>query len=121
MKDEQKLLINLKRKKRGSLEAVIDIYTPYVSVIVYNIIGSQMTREDVEEVVSDVFISLWRNAENLDINKGCIRTYIGTVARNLAKNKLRKLSTYVELNENAVTFKEEPYISVEKRKNRKVL
>lgn len=115
MRDEQRLLADLKRKKRGSLEAVIDIYTPYVSVIVYNVIGSLMTREDVEEVVSEVFISLWRNAETLDINKGCIRTYIGTAARNLAKNKLRKLSTYVELNENVVTFKEEPYISVEKK------
>lgn len=121
MRDEQRLLANLKRKKRGSLEAVIDIYTPYVSVIVYNIIGSQMTREDVEEVVSDVFISLWRNAENLDINKGCIRTYIGTAARNLAKNKLRKLSSYVELNENDVTFKEEPYISVEKKEEQESL
>lgn len=121
MKDEQKLLFNLKKKKRGSLENVIDIYTPYVSVIVYNIIGSQMTREDVEEVVSDVFISLWRNAENLDINKGCIRTYIGTSARNLAKNKLRKLNDYMELNESLVALKEEPYMSLEKKEEQKSL
>ena len=50
MKDEQKLLINLKRKKRGSLENVIDIYTPYVSVIVYNIIEFLKADKNTEQL-----------------------------------------------------------------------
>ncbi len=108
LKDEQKLLINIKKKKRGSLEDIIDLYTPYVSVIVYNVIGSVMTKEDIEEVVSDVFISLWNHSENLDNNKGCIRTYIGATARNLAKNKLRKAIVCDELNGSIPASDSEP-------------
>lgn len=98
--DEQKLLINLKKGKRGSLEKAIDIYAPYVNVITYNIIGSIMTKEDIEEVISDVFISLWKHADSLDINKGNIRAYLGAIARNCAKNKLREVSLHLELDEN---------------------
>lgn len=99
MKDEQKILRDLKKKRRDSLEKVIKIYNPYVRVVVYNIIGSVMTNEDIEEVISDVFISLWRNIENLDAEKGSIRTYLGTIARNTAKNKLRNLKFYIEIDD----------------------
>jgi len=97
--DEQKILYNLKKKKRDSLEKMIKIYNPYVRVIVYRIIGSVMTNEDIEEVISDTFISLWKCAETLDIEKGSIRAYLGTIAKNCAKNKLRELRPYSELDE----------------------
>lgn len=99
MTDEEKLLLSLKNRKYGSLEKAIDIYTPYVSVIIYNIIGAVMTKEDVEEAVSDVFISLWKSAHSLDTEKGCIHTYLSAVARNCAKKKLREVSAHSELDQ----------------------
>lgn len=99
MTDDIRLIEGLKKQKRGSLETVIDIYTPYVSVIVYNIIGGVMTKEDAEEVVSDVFVQLWRNAKTLDPKKGNVRAYIGTIAKNAAKKKLRSVSAETPLDE----------------------
>ncbi|MDD6484621.1 MAG: sigma-70 family RNA polymerase sigma factor [Clostridiales bacterium] len=108
MTDEEKLLINLKKRRRGSLEKAVDIYTPYVSVIVYNIIGGIMTKEDVEEAVSDVFVSLWKSAGELDVKKGCIRTYLGALARNCARKKLRGFKgAYAQLDESAAASEEE--------------
>ena len=69
MADEKKLIDGLKKRKRGTLEKIIEIYTPYVSAIVYNVIGSSMTKEDIEEAVSDTFVSLWKHSGNLDIQK----------------------------------------------------
>lgn len=103
MIDEYKLLANLKKGKRDSLEKAIDLYTPYVNVIIYNVIGSIMAKEDIEEVISDVFISLWKHADSLDNNKGSIRAYLGAAARNCAKNKLRKVSLHFELDENIIS------------------
>lgn len=100
MTDDTKLIEGLKKQKRGSLENAIDIYTPYVSVIVYNIIGSVMTKEDVEEVVADVFVQLWRNAQGLDTEKGSVRAYLGTIAQNAAKKKLRFAAAGNMLDEN---------------------
>lgn len=121
MTDDEKLLISLKRRKRGSLERVIDLYTPYVTVVVYNVIGAVMPKEDIEEVVSDVFVSLWRNAESLDSEKGCIRTYLGAAARNSAKNKLRKASAHDELNENIVSDNSEPYDALASKEQKALL
>ena len=99
MTDEKKLLADLKRKKCTALEKAIDIYTPYISVIIYNIIGGVMTKEDVEEVVSDTFVSLWRTAETLDAEKGGLRAYLAATARNCARNKRSLVSLIRELGE----------------------
>lgn len=118
MTAEQKLLNELKKRKSGSIEKAIEMYTPYINVIVYSIIGSAMTKEDIEEVISDAFIVLWKNAETLDTQKGSVRTYLGTVSKNLAKNKLRKLSFCEEMEENTVFTSETPESSFElKEKN----
>ena len=113
--DEQKLLNNLRMKKRNALENAIELYTPYVSVVVYNVIGQSMTREDVEEVVSSVFISLWQYSSALDNSKGSLRAYLGTAARNSAKNKLREIRPHVPLEEYTAISKDEPCIEIEKQ------
>ncbi|MEG1584848.1 MAG: sigma-70 family RNA polymerase sigma factor, partial [Anaerovorax sp.] len=119
--DEKKLLMNLKRRRRDALEAVIALYTPYVSVIAYNIIGSAMTREDIEEVIADTFIGLWKHADSLDQEKGTIRGYLGAAARNCAKNKLREVRVHMELDENIAAEKQEILEDLEQKEERRFL
>ena len=121
---EQTILEKLQKQQNGALEEVIEKYTPYISVIIYNIIGRVMTREDVEETVSSVFISLWRNAENLDSDKGDIRAYLGTAARNHAKNKLREVRLHLsfeELETITADISSEPQAELEKREQKSIL
>ena len=47
-----------------------------------------MSSADVEEVASDVFFALWENADK--VNSGSVRGYLGSIARNKAKNKFRE-------------------------------
>lgn len=118
MTEDEKLVYNIKRKRSGALEKVIDIYTPYVGTVIYNVIGSAMSKEDMEEVILDAFITLWRNADKFDSQRGCLRTYLGTIARNLAKNKLLAQSIYTGLNENVIAVNSEPYIELEQNEER---
>lgn len=118
MTDEAKLLYNLKRRRHGSLEKAIDLYTPYVSVIVYNVIGAVMTKEDIEEVVSDVFLSLWKTAGELDKEKGSLRAYLAAIARNCAKNKLRKQAIHEEIPDNIISIQGEPQSDIETQEER---
>ena len=101
--NEEKILRGLKNQRRSSLEKAIAIYSPYVNVIVYNIIGGVMSKEDIEEAVADVFISLWNNAGYINEEKGSLRCYIGAIARNKAKNKLREISIHAEINESTAS------------------
>ena len=82
MIDEQKLLHNLKKRNRNSLDDIIKIYTPYVSVIVYNTVGCKLSKEDMEEIVSDTFFLLWQSSLNIDETKEKMRKYLTTNARN---------------------------------------
>ena len=90
MADEAKLLMRLKKKKRNSIEEAIEVYTPYLSTVLYNIAGNSLPKEDIEEIVSDVFVMLWKNAEYIDLSKGTIKSYIAAAARNFALKRLSK-------------------------------
>lgn len=90
MTDEAKLLMRLKNKERNSITESIKVYTPYLSTVLYNMVGNRLPKEDIEEIVSDVFFTLWKNAEYIDLKKGTIRSYIAASARNFALKRLNK-------------------------------
>ena len=94
---EVKALRLLQQGSTDALKWFMGKYTPYVSTIIYNIIGSHMSNADVEEVASDVFLALWENAEK--VNSGSVRGYLGAVARNKAKNKFREAGFELPLDE----------------------
>lgn len=99
--NDEKIIKGLKNRKRSSLEKAIEKYSAYVNVVVYNIIGGKMSKEDIEEAVSDVFISLWNNAEYINGESDSLKAYIGAIARNKAKNKMRELKECCELDKNS--------------------
>ena len=93
----------LRQLKQGSQEALawfIDRYGAYAAAIVRNVMGAYMTDADVEEAVSDVFLGFWNNAGQ--VRGGAVKAYLGAVARNSAKNKLRQACRTVPLPEDAV-------------------
>lgn len=93
--DDLKLIQGLKAQDESALNTCINRYHSYVSYIVANIIGKAFSQEDVEEVMMDVFLSVWNHAASIDPKvSSSLRPYIGTVARNKAKNKLRTSSKY---------------------------
>ena len=74
---ERKLLKQLQRKNEKALEEIMQKYGAYVTTISKEILAGKGTNEDVEEVVSDVFISLWNTAERIDYEKyTSIKAYI---------------------------------------------
>ncbi len=90
MADERKLLMRLKNRERNSIDRAIEVYTPYLSTVLYNAVGNRLPKEDIEEIVSDVFVMLWKNAQYIDLSKGTVRSYIAACARNAAKKRLNK-------------------------------
>ena len=49
-------------------------------MIVYNTVGCKLSKEDMEEIVSDTFFLLWQNSLNIDETKGNMRSYLATIA-----------------------------------------
>lgn len=99
MVDESKLLQQLKRKQENSINKAIEIYTPYLSTVLYNMVGSGLPKEDIEEIISDVFVMLWKNAGYIDLEKGTMRSYISASARNFALKRLNRKSECTSIDE----------------------
>ena len=103
--DEKMILRKMRRRDPDGLEMLMDRYIPYVSAIVWNILRECMTKEDAEEVVSDVFLAAWEQAA--DIQPGCAKAWLGAVARNKAKNKLRQMGRELPLEEDILEIPDE--------------
>lgn len=97
MMRETAILQRIKAGDPSGLEALMDLYTPYVSVVVWNILRNAMSVEDAEEVVSDVFLAAWNQSS--DLKAGHVKGWLGAVARNMARNKLRRTGQTIPLEE----------------------
>ena len=104
--NDEFMIKRLKRDDEGALKQIYEQYFSYVSAIVYSRIGIKMQREDIEEVISDVFFALWENRKKLSAEQGTIKAYLGVIARNRSINKLRKFHFSEEIME-AEIFSEE--------------
>ncbi|MBE7070417.1 MAG: sigma-70 family RNA polymerase sigma factor [Ruminococcaceae bacterium] len=103
--NDAKALALLKSGDQEALEWFIDKYSAYVGTVVNSIIASCMTHEDVEEVTADVFVTLWRSAENLyPLN---LKGYLSRVARSLSMQKLREKVEVLPLDEDILILDED--------------
>ena len=107
MVDESKLLMQLQKRHKNSINQAIEVYTPYLSTVLYNMVGNGLPKEDIEEIVSDVFVVLWKNAEYIDLSKGTLRSYIAATARNHALKRLNKKKDYTNLDDIEIPIEDE--------------
>ena len=94
---EAKLLAQIKKREERAIDRAVGLYTPYLSTVLYNM-ASNLSKEDTEEIVSDVFFALWKNAEYIDLNKGT-SPYLAAAARNFALKRLKKKKDVLSLDE----------------------
>lgn len=79
------------------IETVMNQYTNYIYTIIKNK-SSAFNQEDIEEIISDVFLTLWNNREKLDCDKN-LSSYIAGITKNLIKKKQRDRKIYENLDD----------------------
>lgn len=99
MRDET-ILRKMRGRDPDGLEALMDRYLPYVSAVVWGILRGSMSPEDGEEVASDVFLAAWAQAGELQPER--VKAWLGAVARNKAKNKLRQRGQTLPLEDDVI-------------------
>ena len=89
------------------LDKIVDDYSYYVRTIINNAVGNNLNAEDKEEILLDAFFILWKNY-NDNKNIYALDAYIAGIARNLVKEKLRKLHYTVDISkyENIIEMEE---------------
>lgn len=86
--DELALVERLRRQDQSALDALYERYSKVVYAIALRIVGQTA---DAEDVVVDCFWQVWQQAANYDVSRGQLRTWIVTIARSRALDRLRVL------------------------------
>lgn len=71
------------------IDLIIDDFYGYVYIIVKNGVSIYITDEDIEEIISDVFVALWKNSKSLS-NTTSLKPYLTGITKNIIRNKYRK-------------------------------
>ncbi len=94
------LLRKLQNRDPKALEQAIDRFGGYVAAIVRNRGSGQLSPEDTEELVSDVFLRLWQHSPRIQADR--LKAWLGSVARNLVTDALRRVRPVLPLEEQAL-------------------
>lgn len=86
--NENRLAEQLRAGDTAALGDIIEYYTGYVRTVIRNFSKGAFSEQDIEELCSDVFYSLWRHRENLDTAIG-FRSYLSAIARNAVKDRFK--------------------------------
>lgn len=89
MEDSAIIILLQTNASEGLLEATKK-YGGLVKAITIKILHHQ--EEDVEECIADTFVSLWKNINSYNLERGTLKGYIACIARNTAINRYNKLN-----------------------------
>jgi RNA polymerase sigma factor (sigma-70 family) len=86
---EQQLIERLTQKDKSALEYLYDHYSGALYGVILRIVNSETI---AEEVLQDAFVKIWDKIASYDAQKGALFTWMMTISRNLALDKLRSKS-----------------------------
>lgn len=92
----EQLAEKLKQHDEKALGQIIEKYSRFAATVIYNTAKGSLAKEDIEEVVADVFVTLWNNAEK--VQEGKLQGYICSIAKTRALNKMKSLKNKTVLN-----------------------
>jgi len=75
----------------GSPEALGPLYQRYARLI-FHLAAKSLDRPAAEEIVQDVFLTVWRRADTFDPQRGLFRPWVLQVAHHRVLNELRRRS-----------------------------
>ena len=81
----------LKNDPERALDQMLRAYTGLVYHAAAAILGRNY-HEEIEECVSDAFLAVYNNRDRLDFSQGSVKAYLCATARNLAIDRLKRIT-----------------------------
>lgn len=89
--NDQELLELLRNNPNRAIHILLELYGGAVSTICGNFLYD-CGKEDVEEAIADTFTNFWKKSREFVLNdKFTLKSYIYAIARNVSRDKRRKL------------------------------
>ena len=88
-KDEERDRELMARIKTRDTSALSELYDNYNRLLFGLILSILTKREEAEDLLQEVFIKIWQNAEKFDLERGTVYTWVVTLTRNRSIDRLR--------------------------------
>ncbi|MGH7884611.1 MAG: RNA polymerase sigma factor, partial [Thermodesulfobacteriota bacterium] len=85
---ENELLTKIAIKDKAAFNELYNRFSQVVYNLSFRVVKN---KSDAEEVVQEVFVQIWRKAENYDNQRGAVATWIMNITRSRAIDKIRSL------------------------------
>lgn len=85
---EPKTVADFENGNQLNIEEIIETYNGYVYTILKNGMSNQ---EDMEEILSDVFVIFWKNYERMD-KEMKVKPYLMGITKNLVRKKYQTIN-----------------------------
>lgn len=92
------ILNNYISKNELEIENLINDYYNYIYLVVKNMSSNAITDEDIEEILSDTFLAIWKNHRKLNKTTN-IKAYLTGTAKNITRNKYRETTMNLNISE----------------------
>ena len=95
MRDERALLLQIDQGDRLAFQALYEQTSPQLFAVALRLLKK---KDIAEEVLQEVFLTLWHVSDQYNIERGSVRTWLTTITRNRCIDRLRRQSVvHVEL------------------------
>ena len=88
---DEHLMARITARDEAALAALYKRHTPLLTTIVGRVLNQS---SDVDDLLQEIFIEIWKQAERFDAEKGKALGWIVTLARRRAIDKVRKKQAY---------------------------
>lgn len=95
---DNKRIIDYIVDNKINIDKIIEDFSDYIYKIIKNSVSVYITEEDIEEMVSDVFVAIWEKS-NTVLSTTVIRPYLVGITKNIIKNKYRKSKINLNLSD----------------------
>jgi RNA polymerase sigma-70 factor (ECF subfamily) len=85
--EEGSLLARLRARDEAALAELYDRLSPWVLGVAYRVLGDA---DEADEVLSDVFVQVWRRIDQHDAQRGPLTPWVLSIARNRALDLVRR-------------------------------
>lgn len=88
-RDEERDREIMARIKAGDSAALAELYSHYNRLLFGLILSILKKREEAEDILQEVFTNIWQKADQFDLERGTVYTWIVSLTRNKSIDRLR--------------------------------
>lgn len=88
--EDLELLERITQQDEEAFEMLMDRYSKLLWVVSLSILGKNHDPQDIEEIVSDTFLRIWKAPNKYQAKRGFLKNYLILITRSLSINKLQR-------------------------------